>query len=192
MTHQQTLRLYRGDDPRRHRAAGSDFDIERVVELIERENVTMLPGPPTLYHSLLEVTDKSRLSTLRAAVTGSSDIPVELIRRVQDELPLRSIMPGYLDDPVATAEAVDADGWWHSGDLATIDDAGRVRIVGRKKDMVIVGGVPKSAADETISESELIEWANRRMAGFKVPRTIEFLDRLPLNATGKVLKDQLR
>jgi HIP---CoA ligase len=71
------------------------FDIDRVVELIERENVTMLPGPPTLYHSLLEVPDKTRLASLRAAVTGSVDIPVELIRRVRSELPFRTIMTGY-------------------------------------------------------------------------------------------------
>ena len=42
------------------------FDIDRVVELIERERITMLPGPPTLYHSLLAVRDKDKLATLRA------------------------------------------------------------------------------------------------------------------------------
>ena len=39
---------------------------------------------------------------------------------------------------------------------------------------------------------ELIEWSRNRMAGFKVPRFVEFLDELPLNATGKVMKDRLR
>ena len=51
------------------------FDVDRVVELIEAERITMLPGPPTLYHSLLAVDDKSKLSTLRAGVTGAADIP---------------------------------------------------------------------------------------------------------------------
>ena len=51
-----------------------------------------------------------------------------------------TVMQGYLDDPVATAEAIDPDGWLHTGDLGTLDDAGRLRIVGRKKDMFIVGG----------------------------------------------------
>ena len=168
------------------------FDIDEVVELIEAERITMLPGPPTLYHSLLAVEDKSKLATLRAGVTGSADIPVELIRRVHEELPFQtlatgyglteagtvtlsrpgdsfddiattagvpcdgvevriaddgevlvrgySVMQGYLDDPAATAEAIDDDGWLHTGDLGRFNDAGRLLIVGRKKDMFIVGG----------------------------------------------------
>jgi HIP---CoA ligase len=256
----------------------SVFDVDRVVALVARERVTMLPGPPTLYHSLLTVGDKSKLSSLRAGVTGAADIPVELVRRVHEELPFQtlmtgyglteagnvtlsrpgdsfedvattaglpcdgvevriaadgevlvrgySVMKGYLDDPVATAEAIDAQGWLHTGDLGNLDGAGRLRIVGRKKDMFIVGGfnaypaeiegfllehpavaqvavigvaderlgqvgkafvVPKGA----ITERELIDWSRNRMAGYKVPRSVEFLDVLPLNATGKVMKDRL-
>jgi HIP---CoA ligase len=257
------------------------FDIAAVVELIERERITMLPGPPTLYHSLLDVGDKSKLATLRAGVTGAADIPVELVRRIHDELPFHTlmtgyglteagnvtlsrpgdsfedvattaglpcedvelriaddgevlvrgygVMQGYLDDPAATAEAIDVDGWLHTGDLGTIDDAGRLRIVGRKKDMFIVGGfnaypaeiegfllehpdVAQAAVigvpDERLGQvgkafivvkdgrtavgaDELIAWSRGRMAGFKVPRFVEFLDQLPLNATGKVMKDDL-
>ncbi|WP_333894465.1 FadD3 family acyl-CoA ligase [Mycolicibacterium gadium] len=260
----------------------SVFDLDRVVELVEAERITMLPGPPTLYHSLLTVADKSKLATLRAAVTGAADIPVELIRRIRDDLPFQSlmtgyglteagnvtlsrpgdspedvattaglpcegvevriaddgevlvrgynVMQGYLDDPVATAEAIDRDGWLHTGDLGTLDAAGRLRIVGRKKDMYIVGGfnaypaeiegfllehpaiaqaavigvpdermgqvgkafiVTKSGAG-AISSDDVIEWSRGRMAGFKVPRYVEFLDKLPLNATGKVVKDDLK
>ena len=138
-----------------------------------------------------------------------------------------NIMAGYLDDPVATAEAIDDDGWLHTGDLGSLDSAGRLRIDGRKKDMFIVGGfnaypaeiegfllehpavaqaavigVPDErfgqvgkafvVAKTPVSEENLIAWCRQRMAGFKAPRSIKFLDELPLNATGKVMKDQLR
>jgi acyl-CoA synthetase (AMP-forming)/AMP-acid ligase II len=49
-------------------------------------------------------------------------------------------MHGYLDDPEATAQAIDAEGWLHTGDVGTLDENGYLRIVGRKKDMFIVGG----------------------------------------------------
>jgi fatty-acyl-CoA synthase len=51
-----------------------------------------------------------------------------------------SVMLGYWDDPEKTREAIDAEGWMHTGDLATMDDEGYVNIVGRIKDMVIRGG----------------------------------------------------
>lgn len=51
-----------------------------------------------------------------------------------------AVMLGYWDDPEKTAEAIDADGWMHSGDLATMDEKGYVRITGRIKDMIIRGG----------------------------------------------------
>jgi fatty-acyl-CoA synthase len=51
-----------------------------------------------------------------------------------------SVMTGYWDDPERTAEAIDAEGWMHTGDLATMDPEGYVNIVGRSKDMVIRGG----------------------------------------------------
>ena len=137
------------------------------------------------------------------------------------------VMQGYLDDPVATAQAIDDDGWLHTGDLGNFTDTGRLRIVGRKKDMFIVGGfnaypaeiegfllshpaVAQAAVigvpDERLGQvgkafvvrggdvgaDELIGWCRDRMAGFKVPRAVQFLDSLPLNATGKVMKDRLR
>jgi fatty-acyl-CoA synthase len=51
-----------------------------------------------------------------------------------------SVMIGYWDDPERTAEAIDSEGWMHTGDLATMDDEGYVNIVGRIKDLVIRGG----------------------------------------------------
>lgn len=258
------------------------FDVDLVVELIESERITMLPGPPTLYHSLLTVADKDRLASLRAGVTGAADIPVELIRRIRDELPFGSlmtgyglteagnvtlsrpgdspedvattaglpcegvevriaddgevlvrgynVMQGYLDDPAATADAIDADGFLHTGDLGEFTDSGRLRIVGRKKDMFIVGGfnaypaeiegfllehpavaqaavigvpddrlgqvgkafIVRTRGHDDVTGEDLISWSRQRMAGFKVPRSVEFLDSLPLNATGKVMKDRLQ
>ncbi|OBB71970.1 fatty acid--CoA ligase [Mycobacterium sp. 852014-52144_SCH5372336] len=257
------------------------FDVDLVVDLIDRERITVLPGPPTLYHSLLTVADKDRLVSLRAGVTGAADIPVELIRRIHDELPFQTlmtgyglteagnvtlsrpgdsfadvattagvpcedvevriaddgevlvrgynVMQGYLDDPDATAKAIDADGWLHTGDLGEFTDTGRLRIVGRKKDMFIVGGfnaypaeieglllkhpavaqaavigvpddrlgevgmafVVRQQDHDSVTDNDLISWSREQMAGFKVPRYVEFLDELPLNATGKVMKDRL-
>ncbi|HUP84589.1 MAG TPA: AMP-binding protein [Acidimicrobiales bacterium] len=62
-----------------------------------------------------------------------------------------SVMLGYWDDPAASAEAIDAAGWMHTGDLATMDEAGYVNIVGRSKDMIIRGG-------ENISPREIEEF----------------------------------
>jgi acyl-CoA synthetase (AMP-forming)/AMP-acid ligase II len=269
------------------------FDPGVVLELVERERISVLPGPPTIYHSLLEHPDLAvrNVSSLRLAVTGAADIPVDLIRRVREELPFEriitgyglteagtvtgsrpdddfehiattvgvpwpgfevrtvtdsgantqptqpgevvvrgeTVMRGYLDDPDATAAAIDADGWLHTGDLGSFDADGYLRIVGRIKDMFIVGGFNAYPAEienlllrhERIAEAAvigipdarlgevakafvvlepgppigapaIIEWARREMANFKVPRAIEFLDALPVNATGKVVKDQLR
>src|SRR5262249_4800768 len=66
----------------------------------------------------------------------------EVERGTTGELLVRgySVMQGYLDDPEATAAAIDSRGFVHTGDLATMDARGYVRIVGRSKDMLIVGG----------------------------------------------------
>ena len=141
-----------------------------------------------------------------------------------------SVMQGYLDDAAATAEAIDCDGWLHTGDLGEFTDSGRLRIVGRKKDMFIVGGFNAYPAEiegfllehpaiaqaavigvpddrmgqvgrpswccarrpDAPTEGDLIDWSRQRMAGYKVPRYVQFLDELPTNATGKVVKDRLR
>jgi fatty-acyl-CoA synthase len=68
-----------------------------------------------------------------------------------------SVMHGYWDDPAKTAEAIDAEGWMHTGDLATMDTEGYVNIVGRIKDMVIRGG-------ENIYPREIEEFLYRHPA----------------------------
>ena len=180
------------------------FDADRVLALVAEERVTVLPGAPTLYQSILDHPDRDRydLSSLRVAVTGAADIPVELIHRIVNELPFSTVITGYglteggtaaatapsddietiattvgrprpgfelrivdgqernvasgeageillrggsimshyLDDPEATAKALSADGWLRTGDLGVVDPGGCLRIVGRAKDMFIVGG----------------------------------------------------
>ncbi len=73
------------------------FDVDRVLCTVAEQAVTVLPGPPTLYQGMLDHPDRDRhdLSSLRVAVTGAADIPVELIRRLDAELPFSTIITGY-------------------------------------------------------------------------------------------------
>jgi acyl-CoA synthetase (AMP-forming)/AMP-acid ligase II len=68
-----------------------------VLDLAEKERVTVLPGPPALYHSLLTAAaDGGRdLSSLRLAVIGAADVPVELVRRIRRDLPFQAVLTGY-------------------------------------------------------------------------------------------------
>ncbi|MGH2662464.1 MAG: FadD3 family acyl-CoA ligase [Actinomycetota bacterium] len=270
------------------------FDAPSVLERIEGERVTVLPGPPTLYQSILNHPDRARydLSSLRLAVTGAAVVPVELIRQMSDELTFDTVltaygltestgtatmcrpgddaetiamtsgraipdteirvvdddgrpvtpgnpgevvirgynvMTGYFEEPEQTGESVDANGWLHTGDIGVMDDRGYLRITDRKKDMFIVGGFNAypaeienallghpavaqaavvGAPDERLGETgvafvvprtgteidpdELISWSRDRLANYKVPRHIEVVDALPMNASGKVLKYELR
>ena len=72
-------------------------------------------------------------------------------------------MLGYWDEPEKTAEAIDAAGWMHTGDLATMDDDGYVNIVGRIKDMVIRGG--ENVYPREIEEFLYTPPRHRRRAG---------------------------
>jgi acyl-CoA synthetase (AMP-forming)/AMP-acid ligase II len=164
---------------------------------------------------------------VRIAGEGDRDLPTG----EAGEVLLRggSVMAGYLDDPEETAKVLSADGWLRTGDLGVVDGAGRLRIVGRVKDMFIVGGfnaypaeienallrhpdVQQAAVigipDERLGEvgmaflvladgagvtpEGVIEWSRQQMANYKVPRVVEIVDELPLNATGKVVKETLR
>jgi acyl-CoA synthetase (AMP-forming)/AMP-acid ligase II len=75
---------------------------------------------------------------LRVADTSGADVPAG----TDGEILVRGyeLMQGYLDDPEATAQAIDADGWLHTGDVGRLDDAGRLTITDRLKDMFLVGG----------------------------------------------------
>jgi HIP---CoA ligase len=175
-------------------------------------------------------------NTCGAAIPGNEiiiadDDGKEMPRGETGEIWVRGqgVMLGYLDDPEATAEAIDADGWLHTGDVGMMDDIGYVRITDRKKDLYISGGfnvypaevekllsahpaiamvavvgVPDERMGEigkafvvlrtgaSASEAELTAWSRDNMANYKVPRSFAFVDDLPRNASGKVLKTELR
>ncbi|MGI5328966.1 FadD3 family acyl-CoA ligase [Actinomadura nitritigenes] len=142
-----------------------------------------------------------------------------------------NVMKGYLDDPEATARAVDADGWLRTGDCGRLDERGYLTVTGRIKDMFVVGGfnaypaeiegvlarhpavadaavvgvpdarlgevgaaylVLRDGAGETVDGEELTRWLRERLANFKVPRYFHVVGELPRNASGKVLKRDLR
>jgi acyl-CoA synthetase (AMP-forming)/AMP-acid ligase II len=270
------------------------FDVPSVMACVEEESITFLPGPPAIYQTILDHPDldKFDLSTLQLAVTGAAAVPVEMIRRMREELTFRTIVTGYglteatgiatmcrYDDdpetisqtagraipdvevqiidpngapvasgvpgevvirgyvvmrgffanPEATAEAIDPNGWLHTGDIGTLDSDGNLRITDRIKDMFIVGGfnaypaeiegimlghpainqvaivgVPDHRMGEvgmafvvlrpgmSVAEAELVAWCREQMANYKVPRQFRFVTTLPMNASNKVLKYQLR
>ena len=140
-----------------------------------------------------------------------------------------SVMLGYWNDAERTAEAIDAEGWMHTGDLAVIDEAGYCRIVGRIKDLVIRGGeniypreieefllthpgiadvqgvgipdakygeelcvwiIPRTGA--ALTEDEVRAHCRGRIAHYKIPRHILFVDAFPMTVTGKVQKFAMR
>ncbi|MDQ1432609.1 MAG: HIP---CoA ligase [Actinomycetota bacterium] len=269
------------------------FDTPSVMRAIQAERITMLPGPPAIYQTILNA-DLSEFdfSSLRLAVTGAAVVPVELVVQMREQLGIESVvtgygltettgivsmcrhdddpeiiahtsgrpipgvemkivgpdgadlptgepgeilargyqvMIGYFDNPAATAETIDADGWLHTGDVGYVDAANNVTITDRIKDMFIVGGfnaypaeieglmlehpdlaqvaivgVPDARMGEVgmafvvprvgheVDPDAVLAWSREHMANFKVPRYLEVVDALPLNASGKVLKFELR
>jgi len=140
-----------------------------------------------------------------------------------------SVMSGYWNDPAKTAEAIDAEGWMHTGDLAVMAPDGYVEIVGRIKDLVIRGGeniypreieeflfthpeilevqaigIPderygeelmvwvKKAPGSTLEAEQVREFCRGKIAHFKVPRYVRFVEEFPMTVTGKVRKVEMR
>ncbi len=138
------------------------------------------------------------------------------------------VMAGYWRQPEETAKVI-RDGWFHTGDMATVDEEGYVDIVDRKKDLIISGGENISSIEvegviyqhsavlecaiiaepdeqwgeiplavvvkkpsHQLTEAEVIEFCRERLAHFKSPKKVEFIDALPRTATGKVKKNELR
>ena len=270
------------------------FDIPMAMANVAEHRITALPGPPAIYQTFLNHPDLDRaaMQSLRLAVTGAAPVPVELIKRMEDELGFETVvtaygltetcgivsvcwpddppelisgssgraipgvevrvvdddgqdrphgeageilvrgynvMQGYFEDPEQTAATIDADGWLHTGDIGTMDAGGYLTITDRKKDMFITGGFnvypaevervllthPSVAqvavigmpdermgemglafvvpvADAAPDATEIITWSREHLANFKVPRQVRFVDALPMNASNKVLKGELR
>ena len=181
------------------------FDVPAVLSAIKTHDITVMPGPPTLFQSILmhPDLDPADIATLKKATTGAAVIPTQLIvdmrhtlgidtvitayglsetcglvtmcrqgdspdviahtsgraipnievaimdteGRICDadepgEIVVRgyNVMVGYFNNPEATAETIDADGWLHTGDIGTLDADGNIRITDRLKDMFISGG----------------------------------------------------
>ena len=268
------------------------FDPVRVLELIEREQVTIFGAVPTMYQMIAQAPNwpTADLSSLRFCTSGGAPLPVPLVeqytrdkgirfkqgfgmtefgpgifalapedairkagsigrpnfyvdaRIVDDanrflgpdeegELVLKgpSFCSGYFGDPQATAESVDARGYFHTGDIACYDAEGYFTIVDRKKDMFISGGenVYPAEIERTLyqhpavlmcaviglpdvkwgevgracvvlrpeahaDEAELLDFMAARLAKYKVPKSVAFLDSLPISAAGKIVKRELR
>jgi len=134
--------------------AGSPCPIEvmrKVIERMHMRDVTIAYGmtetSPVSFQSAISDSIERRVSTVGRVHPHLEVKIVDAEGRIvphgeAGELCTRgySVMLGYWDDAAKTAEAVDAAGWMHTGDLATLDDEGYCNIVGRSKDMVIRGG----------------------------------------------------
>ncbi len=271
------------------------FDTGLVLRRMAEERVSVLLGPPTVFHGLIRHPGRERhdLSALRLAGTGAAMVPTALIEEIRRELGATDVftayglsestgvvsicpadadaatvartvgvalpgtelrvvgpdgrelppgrpgevvtrgyhvMAGYLDDPEATARAVDEDGWLHTGDVGVLDERGYLSLTDRLKDMYVVGGFNAypaevehalgahpaiaevavvGAPDERLGEvgvafvvpdpaqepptpDGLTAWARERLANFKVPRRFHLIPELPRNASGKILKTELR
>ncbi len=139
-----------------------------------------------------------------------------------------NVFVGYYGDAEATAEVLDADGWLHTGDMATVDDDGYLYLVDRSKDLIIVSGFNVFPAEveemlathpgvaeaavvgvahphtgeavkayvvaapgSDVDEETLIEYSLDHLARYKCPSKVIFVDALPRNASGKLVRRNL-
>lgn len=224
--------------------AGSPCPVETMKQVIDRMHASEL----TICYGLTETSPVFTQTTTEDTLERKC----ETIGRQHDQVDLRvidpetgedcppgvpgelccrgyNVMKGYYNMPEATAAAIDADGYLHSGDLGTVDEDGYYRITGRIKDMIIRGGeniypreieeflytmegvedaqvvgVPdakygevvgafvRRSAGSDITESDVQEYARARMARYKAPRHVFFVEQFPLTASGKIQKYKLR
>jgi fatty-acyl-CoA synthase len=162
----------------------------------------------------------------RVVNTAMEDVKVGEVGEIVHRSP--HLLSGYYNDPVKTAAAF-AGGWFHSGDLATVDAEGYITVVDRVKDMIKTGGENVASREveemiyrmpavsevavvglpdprwieavtaiivvksgETLDEESVVRHCTGSMAHFKVPKRVVFVDSLPKNPSGKLLKRELR
>jgi fatty-acyl-CoA synthase len=224
--------------------AGSNCPIEvmrAVVEKMGIREITIAYGQteasPVITQTRTDDSIERRVSTVGRA---HEDVEIKIVDPatgepvppgVQGELCTRGylVMKGYYNMPEQTAKAIDSEGWLHTGDLATMDEEGYVRITGRLKDMIIRGGeniypreieeflythpkildvqvvgVPdvkygeqvlaciKVRPGEQLTEEEVKEYCEGKIARFKIPHYIQFVSEYPMTASGKIQKFKLR
>uniref|UniRef100_A0A8C3Q2A3 Medium-chain acyl-CoA ligase ACSF2, mitochondrial n=1 Tax=Chrysolophus pictus TaxID=9089 RepID=A0A8C3Q2A3_CHRPC len=102
------------------------------------------------------------------------------------------VMLGYWNDAARTREVISDDNWYKTGDIATLDEHGYCRIIGRCKDMIIRGG-------ENIYPAEIEQFLHThpkveevQISHFKIPRYVVFVSQYPLTVSGKIQKYKLR
>ena len=223
--------------------AGAPCPIElmhRVIDDMHLREITigygMTETGPLSTQTLLDDPIELRVGTVgrplpHTEIKVIDDDGRRVTRGVPGELCVRgyNVMRGYWGDPERTAKEIDEAHWIRTGDTATMDDNGYLRIVGRSKDMLIRGGeniypreieeflytnpkveqaevvgVPDPKFGEEVaawiklregssaSEEEIREFCKGKLAHFKIPRYIRFVEEFPMTVTGKVQKYVIR
>ena len=224
--------------------AGSPCPMEimkRVITDMKCRDITiaygLTEGSPVMTQTSTDDPIELRVSTVGQRLPGievrivNPETNIEAPPGTQGEVVCRgyNVMKGYYGMPEATAQAIDADGWLHSGDLGTMDVNGYFKITGRIKDTIIRGGEnispreieefllrmegvrdiqvagiasPKYGEEvgafvirkdgATITEEDVQDFCRGKIANFKVPRHVFFLDGYPMTASGKIQKYKLR
>jgi acyl-CoA synthetase (AMP-forming)/AMP-acid ligase II len=156
------------------------FDVNAVLDRVERHGITVLPGPPSLYQSILARDDLAtrKLDTLRLAVTGAAVVPVELVGRMRREIGFDTVLTGYGlteatgvstlcrdgDDPETIAAT---SGRAIPGvDVRVVDDAGRDVPPGTAGEVVVSGyTLMKGYFDDHGATAETFDDAGRLRTG---------------------------
>ncbi len=215
--------------------------MKKVIELMHAHQITIVYGltesSPGMTQTLVDDDIRRRCETVGRAMPEVEVCIMDPEKRspvpngTPGEVCCRGyiVMKGYYNMPEATAQAIDKDGWLHSGDLGVMDNDGYITITGRHKDMIIRGGeniypkeveeylygmegvrdvqvvgVPSVKYGEEVcafvvlkdgvsfSPQEVIDYCRGKIARFKIPKCVAFVENYPMTASGKIQKYKLR